>query len=654
MNQMAMPTATVSLRCRDIALAALGSLLPPGTAASTDEARFLHEALAQAGGALWPQQLAQALALPAAADEALARATALLNLSQVEILAVALTAAVEDDAVTGRMLAWLQAPTAGARPTLALLARALAPLQQQPDDAQQAEADTLYALAFGPAVRSGLLLLDDEGRPLCERSLRVAAPIAAALAGVSADWPGSRVRAVQAEAALAESVPALRAAADRWAVSLAATPQATLAMRSASAAEARGMAAAIIERLGAQPAWFDDQLPAGADVWLMLSGRVPVFALQAAPGELAAVPSLPGYDGPVLVTTGLDGGICREGAAVADWRIPAPDPATRRALWRAALGDTELAAAAAARYRAGVAQISEHARLAQLLAAGQPSLQTIAEAASMTSAGRALDALAQALPEVVPDGALVVNETVSAELERALQRCAQRERLHAGLGEAARTRACDGVRMLFTGLSGTGKSLAGQWLAARLGLPIYRVDLAAMLSKWIGDTEKNLAELLGRAEHADVVLLFDEADTLFGKRTEIATANDRFANAQTNYLLQRIESHAGIVVLTSNSRNRFDPAFVRRLDFIIDFSAPDAQARRALWQAHLGEASSCDQQQLNRLAALADLAGGNIRNAVLAAAASAQAGGRRLSFDDIAAGVRGEYRKLGRTAPPGL
>lgn len=651
-----MPTATASLRCRDIALAALGSLLPPGTAAATDEARFLHQALAQAGGALWPQQLAQAMALPSPPDEALARATALLNLSPVEILAVALTAAVEDDALTGRMLAWLQAPTAGARPTLALLARALAPLTQQAEDPQQAEADTLYALAFGPAVRSGLLLLDDEGRPLCERSLRVVAPIAAALAGVSADWPGSRVRAasVQAEAALVESVPALRAAADRWAANLAATPQATLALRSASAAEARGMAAAIIERLGGRPAWFDDQLPAGADVWLMLSGRVPVFALQAAPGELAAVPPLPAYDGPVLVTTGLDGGVCREGAAVADWRIPAPDPATRGALWRAALGDNELAAAAAARYRAGVAQISEHARLAQLLAAGQPSLQTIAEAAGMTSAGRALDALAQALPEVVPDGALVVNEAVGAELERALQRCAQRERLHAGLGEAARTRACDGVRMLFTGLSGTGKSLAGQWLAARLGLPIYRVDLAAMLSKWIGDTEKNLAELLGRAEHADVVLLFDEADTLFGKRTEIATANDRFANAQTNYLLQRIESHAGIVVLTSNSRNRFDPAFVRRLDFIIDFSAPDAQARRALWQAHLGDASSCDQQELNRLAALADLAGGNIRNAVLAAAASAQAGGRRLSFDDIAAGVRGEYRKLGRTAPPGL
>jgi len=147
------------------------------------------------------------------------------------------------------------------------------------------------------------------------------------------------------------------------------------------------------------------------------------------------------------------------------------------------------------------------------------------------------------------------------------------------------------------------------------------------------------------------VLLFDEADTLFGKRTEVASANDRFANAQTNYLLQRIETHAGIVVLTANSRSRFDPAFARRLDFIIDFSAPDAQARRELWHAHLGEAGDIDAAQINRLAALADFSGGHIRNAVLAAAASAGARGGPIVFGDIAAGVRGEYRKLGRTPP---
>ena len=293
-------------------------------------------------------------------------------------------------------------------------------------------------------------------------------------------------------------------------------------------------------------------------------------------------------------------------------------------------------------------------QLARLLAGRVPAAQAVAEAARGTAACRALDALAMPLPEAVADTALVIADGVRGELDRVLHRCALRERLHDTLGVAARTRASEGVRMLFTGASGTGKSLAAQWLATRLGLPIFRVDLSAMLSKWIGETEKNLAELLARAEHADVLLLFDEADTLFGKRTEVSSANDRFANAQTNYLLQRIESHAGIVVLTSNSRSRFDPAFVRRLDFIVDFPAPDASARRELWRAHLGDAAALDDTQLNRLAASVDLSGGGIRNAVLAAHAAALAGALPIGIEHIAAGVRAEYRKLGRAAPPEL
>jgi SpoVK/Ycf46/Vps4 family AAA+-type ATPase len=270
----------------------------------------------------------------------------------------------------------------------------------------------------------------------------------------------------------------------------------------------------------------------------------------------------------------------------------------------------------------------------------------------MGSGCRTLDGLALALPEPVPDEALVLGAATAAELQRALQRCAQREQLHTGLGHAARTRASDGVRLLFTGASGTGKSLAAQWLASRLGLPVQRVDLAATMSKWIGETEKNLSALLARAEHADVVLLFDEADALFGKRTEVANGNDRFANAQTNFLLQRIESHSGIIVLTSNSRTRFDPAFVRRLDAIIDFPPPDAQARRGLWAAHLGEAGhALDPADLNRLAAGADLPGGHIRNAVLAAQAHARASAQPLAFHDLVSALQAEYRKLGRTAP---
>ena len=185
-------------------------------------------------------------------------------------------------------------------------------------------------------------------------------------------------------------------------------------------------------------------------------------------------------------------------------------------------------------------------------------------------------------------------------------------------------------------------------------MPLYRVDLAAVTSKYIGETEKQLAQLIARAEHAEIALLFDEADSLFGKRTEVKDSNDRFANAQTNYLLQRIESFDGIAILTSNSRARFDSAFSRRLDTIIDFPAPGPEERRALWLAHLGNAHSLDGIEINRLAATADLAGGHIRNAVLAAATAARAASRVISYADVVRGLAAEYRKLGRQVPAGF
>ena len=172
-----------------------------------------------------------------------------------------------------------------------------------------------------------------------------------------------------------------------------------------------------------------------------------------------------------------------------------------------------------------------------------------------------------------------------------------------------------------------------------------------MTSKYIGETEKNLSQLLARAEQAEVILLFDEADSLFGKRTDINDANDRFANAQTNYLLQRIENYDGVVVLTSNSQARFDAAFARRLDFIIDFPAPGPDERRALWQSHLGTRTKLTASELNQLAVLVDLNGGQTRNVVLAAAVHARRARREIEFADLLAGIGAEMRKLGRQLP---
>jgi SpoVK/Ycf46/Vps4 family AAA+-type ATPase len=240
------------------------------------------------------------------------------------------------------------------------------------------------------------------------------------------------------------------------------------------------------------------------------------------------------------------------------------------------------------------------------------------------------------------------------EIEALSARWLARDALAERLGPAARARYRPGVRALLVGPSGTGKTLAVGWLATRLGLPLYRVDLASITSKYIGETEKNLAQLFARAEHAEGVLLFDEADSLFGKRTDVKEANDRFANAQTNYLLQRIESFEGIAILTSNSRARFDSAFTRRLDAVIEFPPPGPEERRALWVAHLGGAHTLSTVELNRIAAACDLAGGHIRNATLAAAVAARAHARAIAYADVAAGIAAEYRKLGKSPPSGI
>ncbi len=175
---------------------------------------------------------------------------------------------------------------------------------------------------------------------------------------------------------------------------------------------------------------------------------------------------------------------------------------------------------------------------------------------------------------------------------------------------------------------------------------------AALTSKWIGETEKNLSQLLDAAEQGDVVLFFDEADALFGGRTDVGDANDRHANAQTNYLLQRIEDFEGVALLATNSRDRFDPAFVRRLDTVLEFPLPDAAARRLLWDRHLGDEHAIAAARLDQVAAAVDLAGGHVRNVVLAAAARAKAEGRPIAACDLDAAIAEEYAKLGRTAPP--
>jgi len=210
-----------------------------------------------------------------------------------------------------------------------------------------------------------------------------------------------------------------------------------------------------------------------------------------------------------------------------------------------------------------------------------------------------------------------------------------------------------GVVALFTGDSGTGKTLSAEVVAAELGLDLYVVDLSALVDKYVGETEKNLERVFAEADRTDAVLLFDEADAVFGKRGEVKDAHDRYANLESAYLLQRLESFDGIAVLTSNFRGNIDEAFTRRLDLVVDFPFPDAEHRLALWQGFLKDAPCAPDLELRCCAGEFELAGGGIRGAAVTAGYLAAARGTPLSTDDLLEGARREYRKAGRLVVSG-
>ena len=206
-----------------------------------------------------------------------------------------------------------------------------------------------------------------------------------------------------------------------------------------------------------------------------------------------------------------------------------------------------------------------------------------------------------------------------------------------------------GVSMLFWGPPGTGKTLLAQAVANELGMELYRVNLPAVVSKYVGETEKHLNEIFEHANGRRIVLFFDEADVLFGKRTEIKEANDKYANMEAAYLLQRMEEYEGVTVLATNYRRNFDEAFSRRLTAIIAIPFPDEAARRSIWGLVLPEGLRGDDVDLDGLAAKYELTGSAIKNSVLAAAfAAASAGEERIVTDRLLAGIRGEFEKQGK------
>ena len=256
-----------------------------------------------------------------------------------------------------------------------------------------------------------------------------------------------------------------------------------------------------------------------------------------------------------------------------------------------------------------------------------------------------LDDLAQRIVPAATWSDLVLPELQARGLREIAAHVRQRARVHGEWGFAAKGERGLGISALFAGSSGTGKTMAAEVLANDLQLDLYRIDLSQVVSKYIGETEKNLRRVFDAAEDGGAVLLFDEADALFGKRSEVKDSHDRYANIEVSYLLQRMEAYRGLAILTTNLKAAVDTAFLRRLRFVVEFPFPDATHRAEIWRRIFPAATPVKDLDLFRLARLS-IPGGNIRNIALHAAFLAADAGDAVTMAHLARAARSEYAKL--------
>jgi ATPases of the AAA+ class len=328
-----------------------------------------------------------------------------------------------------------------------------------------------------------------------------------------------------------------------------------------------------------------------------------------------------------------------------------PRPAEQDAIWRAVLGPS------AERLNGQLRQVASqfHLDAASIQAAGAEmsgqSSGTQAEAGTelweicRTQSRRALPGLAQRIEVSAAWDDLVLPEAQRQNLREIALHVRHRFTVHEQWGFSQRNTRGLGISTLFSGPSGTGKTMAAEVLANELRLDLYRIDLSQVVSKYIGETEKNLAKVFEAAEGGGAILLFDEADALFGKRSEVKDSHDRYANIEVSYLLQRMESYRGLAILTTNMKSALDPAFLRRIRFIIQFPFPNAIHRAEIWRRVFPQQTPTDGLDINKLAQL-NIAGGSIQNVALRAAFLAADASEPVRMNHLLAAARSEYSKI--------
>lgn len=394
-----------------------------------------------------------------------------------------------------------------------------------------------------------------------------------------------------------------------------------------------------------------------ASIYTILDA-MPVFVYDLAPGETMTIPKIHEFNGALGIIMGHEGGLKDiDSQQVLTINMPNPGPALRERLWQQYLAPGwQLAEPQkiAGQFRVPGDYIRQLAHISQkhaVLARGQMIDQEAVQLASRNLNRQLLDELADPLEAKGNWQQLITVDTTAEKLIELQQRCSYREQLLTELGQGFKNSSNCGVRALFTGRSGTGKTLAAKILASEAGMDIYRVDLASIVNKYIGETEKNLHKVLTRAEALDVILLLDEGDALLGSRTEVKNANDRYANLETNYLLQRLEHYQGIVLITTNLADNIDKAFQRRMDIVVPFYQPQMEQRLAIFYLHLPDNHYVEHDYLEKVSRHCNLMGGQIRNICLHTSLLALDEQDSVRNRHLELALRSEYRKNGGTFP---